>query len=139
MANDIGAGVNAKLLSTAAVKAIVADRGFPDVLPQKVTLPAYTFTLISDVPSHHMGGISGLSEARVQIDCYAATRTIANQLAEAVRIAIDAQRGTFGTESVRTCHLENTFSSPEQPVDGSSEWRYVTTQDYLVWYVQSTS
>jgi hypothetical protein len=139
VANDIGAGVNAKLLSTAAIKALVADRGYPDVLPQDVMLPAYTFTLISDVPSHHLGGISGLSEARVQVDCYAATRTIANQLAEAVRIAIDGQRGTFGSEAVRTCHLESVFSSAEQPVDASDKWRYVTTQDYLVWYVQSTS
>jgi hypothetical protein len=139
VANDIGAGVNAKLLDTAAVKALVADRGYPDILPQGVKLPAYTYSVISDVPSHHMGGISGLSESRVQFDFYASTRKESNDLAEAARIAIDAQRGTFGSEAVRTCHLENTFRAVDPPVDASDRWRYITTCDYLVWYVQSTS
>lgn len=139
MANDIGAGVNAKVLETAAVKAIVADRGYPDHLPQGCLYPAYTYTVVSDVASHHMQGISGLSEARVQFDFYAHTRRESNALHEAVRIAIDGQRGTFGSEQVRTCHSENVFRSADQPVDGSDKWRYITSVDYLIWYVQSTS
>ncbi len=140
MANDIGAGMHTYILSQAAVKLLVADRGYPGVLPQSLKrLPAYTYRLISDVPDHHLTGISGLSQARVQFDCYADTRREANLLAETIRLAIDSNETTMGLEVVRTCHLENTFTDEDQPNDASDEWRYITTQDYLVNYVQSTS
>lgn len=140
MANDIGAGMNTYLLAQAAVKAIVADRGYPDILPESLkAYPAYAYTVISDIPSHHLTGISGLSQARVQFDCYAETRRESNLLAETIRLAIDSNETTMGGEVVRTCHLENTFRSVDEPNDGSDKWRYITTQDYLVIYVQSTS
>jgi hypothetical protein len=139
VANDIGAALCNYALAQSSVAALVADRAWPDVLKQNAAMPAFTYTVVSDVPEHHLTGMSGISQARVQFDFYADTRKESNDLAEAVRIAIDADRGTLGGEQVRTCHLENTFRFPEQPVNGSGNWRYVTTCDYLVWYVQSTS
>lgn len=139
MANDIGAGLNTHLLAQSAVAAIVADRGYPDVLPEKVQLPAYTYTIVSDDPQHHMDGLAGLSQARVQFDFYADTRREANLLDETVRIAISGQTGTMGDEEVRTCHAQTAFRGTDQPVDGSDKWRYFTTRDYLVNYVQSTT
>lgn len=140
MANDIGAGINAYLLAASAVRLLVADRGFPDVLPQDLkAYPAYTYTVTSDAPEHHLTGMSGLTQARVQFDCYANTRRESNLLAETIRVTIDSNETTMGGEVVRTCHLENTFRGADQPDDGSDKWRYFTTQDYLVWYVQSTS
>lgn len=139
MANDVGAGVNAKLLETAAIKAIVADRGYPDILPQNCLLPAYTYTIVSDEPQHHLQGLSGIALARIQFDFYAKTRKESNALDEAVRIAISGQRGTWGSESIRTCHAQTGIRGMDQPIDASDKWRYYVTRDYLVWYVQSTS
>lgn len=140
MANDIGTGMHTYVLAQAGVKALVADRGFPGHLPEALQkYPAYAYRVISDVPENDLQGESGLSQARVQFDCYADTRSGANALAEAIRAVIAGKRGARGNEQVRTCHLENTFQDDEQPDDGSDEWRYLTTQDYLVNYVQSTA
>lgn len=137
--NDIGAGVNAKVLSLAAVKALVADRGYPDALPQKPTYPAYAYTIVSDTPEMHLLGEAGLSQARIQFDIYAKTRKESNAIAEAMRAGINGKNGAWGGETVRTCHLQNTFRSELQPIDGSDQWDYVTSCDYLVIYKQTTS
>lgn len=131
----IGSAINAKLLGTAGVSAICSTRGFPDVLPNNATLPAYVYTTISDIPAYQMGGEAGVATARVQIDCYAATRKDCDALAAAIRTAISGQRFTQGSYKIRTCHIDNAFTDEDQPIDGTQAWRYLTITDFLINYV----
>lgn len=63
--------VRERLLSIAAVTAIVGSRVHQLVLPQEPTLPAIRVQLIDDVPSYHLRGENGLVPSRVQVDSYA--------------------------------------------------------------------
>jgi hypothetical protein len=135
VANDIGASINTHLLAQTGVTAICAQRGYPDVLPKDCLLPAFTYEVISEQPSHHMGGVSGLRESRIQIDSYADTRKQANELDEAILAAIDMQRGTLGGTFCNTIQAQERLSGTDAAVDGSDRWRYVTIRDYLVFYI----
>jgi hypothetical protein len=145
MANDIGASLNSYLLAQSSVTAICADRGYPGHLPKDCLYPAYTYSIISDVPSHHLGGVSGLRQARVQFDSYddgcningnhTGTRKVCNQLDEAILALLDMQRGTLGGTYCNTIQAENRFENDEEPTDGTDQWRYVTTRDYMIWYI----
>lgn len=142
MANDIGASLNTHLLAQSGVNSICADRGYPGHLPKDAIYPAFTYSIVSDVPSHHMGGVSGLREARVQFDSYddgypghVGTRKVCNQLDEAILAALDMQQATLGGTAVRTIQAENRFEDDEEPEAGSDQWRYVVSRDYLVWYI----
>jgi hypothetical protein len=135
VANDVGISINAYLLSQAEVRAIASDRGWPDVLEEKCLYPAYTWETVSDVPSHHMGGVSGLRQARVQITSYAETRAVANQLDEAILAKLDMQQATLGGTPVRTIQAEDRISGADQPIDGGNKWRYSVSRDYMIWYI----
>jgi hypothetical protein len=142
VANDIGVSLNAYLLAQSSVTAICADRGYPGHLPKDTLFPAFTYSIISDVPSHHLGGVSGLREARVQFDSYddgcdghVGTRRVCNQLDEAILAALDMQQATLGGTAARTIQAENRFEDDVEPTDGTDQWRYVVSRDYLVWYI----
>jgi hypothetical protein len=146
VANDIVVSLNSYLLAQTSVTAICAQRGYPGHLPKGVLYPAYTIAKISEQPSHHLGGVSGLRECRLQIDCYddgcdtssgrhVGTRKLCNQLDEAILAAIDMLQTTTNSTSIRTIQAENYFEDDEQPSDGSDQWRYSSTRDYLVWYI----
>jgi hypothetical protein len=142
MANDIGISINTYLLAQTSVTAICAQRGYPGHLPQSCLYPAFTISKVSDTPSHHLGGVSGLRQARLQIDCFddkcpghVGTRKRCNELDEAILAALDMQRGVMGGTFVNTIQNENYLEDDEPPTDGSDDWRYSTTRDYLVFYI----
>lgn len=140
MANDIGISINTYLLAQTSVAAICAQRGYPGHLPKGCLFPAFHYMLISDVESHHLGGVSGIREARLQIECtddlcpgHVPTRRLVNQLDEANKALLDGQRGTFGGTFCHSILQENRFEDDVQPI-GNDHWRYVTNRDYLIWY-----
>lgn len=135
MANDIGTSLQNYLTTQSGVKAICAERGYPDILPKDCLLPAFTYEVISEIPSHHLGGTSGLRQARVQFDCYADSRKQANELDEAILAAIDMVRNTLGGTFCNTVQAQERISDSDKPEDGSDEWRFRTIRDYLVWYI----
>lgn len=137
--SDIGNAISKKLLATVAITDVCSTRITPDVLPKNQTLPAITYSIVSNIPEHHLGGRSELAQARVQLDVYAGTRDAANELGELVRLAIDGQTGTWGSHYIRTCHMDNDITDFDLPIDGSDVKRYVRTQDYLVNYVINIS
>jgi hypothetical protein len=132
--NDIGNAISKKLLAEPSVTAITSTRVWPDTLPKNAVIPAVVYSVISNIPEHHLTGAAAIAQARVQLDCYASTRDAANELGETVRLAIDGQRGTWGSQYIRTCHLDNDLADYDYPIDGSDAKRYLRTQDYLVNY-----
>lgn len=130
--SDIGKAVRTYLLTKSGVTTLVNQRIYPDVLPQNAKLPAVVFFVVSNHPEHHMGGGSTLTQARVQVDCYASTRLGANALGEAIRNAMDGTTGTFGAQFAQTCHLDMRQYFYDPPEDKSDVGRYGETQDWLI-------
>lgn len=132
----IGESFRTKLLSYAGVSAIVGQRMYPDALVQRATIPAIVYYVVSTQREHSIGGLQKLAHARIQLDCYAATRTAASALSKAIReTGIDAYRGV--TAGYTFCGVE--FDSgdeylQEPPDDGNQEHRYIVSFDCLVHY-----
>lgn len=95
----------------AGLAALVGERIYPDVIPQDQPLPAVAFARTQTEPIATIHGTVPASFVGMQIQCWAATRAIAEQVADAVVAALlahgeiftardvlfDADSGNFGT------------------------------------------
>jgi hypothetical protein len=132
----IGEAFRTKLLSYSSVSTIVGQRMYPDALKVNATTPAIVYYIVSTQREHYVGGLTKAAHARIQLDCYATTRTSASALAKAIReTGIDSYRGT--TDTYTFCGVE--FDSgdeylQEPPTDGNQEHRYIVSFDCLVHY-----
>lgn len=138
---DIGATIRTLTLADSTVQGLVNTRMFSDVPPEQVAMPAIVYTVIDTVPNEHLGGIVNASRARIQIDCAADTRLQANQLGDAVRLALEKkhrgdQSGQFIHEISLVSGEQYSFLRPEV---GSDERRFITTLDFFVTYRTTTS
>lgn len=132
--------IAARLLATAAVTAIVADRVVPQIGPQDETREYIVFHRVDGVHHHHMHGPSGLVMVRVQLDIYAPTYLRSKVLAEKVRLCLDGfpQRAgetvQVGTDQVAIgmCHLDSDADGFDSPTGGSQRGRFRVIQDYIV-------
>lgn len=61
--------------------------------PQGGALPAVTLRRVSGGPGYRMSGPDGHAEARVQVDCYAATMAAALALRDAIEAGVGGHRG----------------------------------------------
>lgn len=84
----------AYLLATSSVTDICGTRINPVDHPQGLALPAIVYHVASDnVELTLVNGPDGLSQGRVQVDCYGHTYASAKILSRAVRAALDGYRG----------------------------------------------
>lgn len=113
----------------AGVAALISDRVYPDLLPEKVTFPAMTYQEISLTPTVSHDGDSHLDESRYQFDCYAATRSGARAIADALRTLLSGKRTSQPGFVIHSAFLANALSGYET---GLNAWRY--TVDYLISY-----
>jgi hypothetical protein len=66
-------------------------RVYPEVLPQTVTLPAVTYTIVGGSYDFDLQGATGLGRIIVQIDAWSTTRSGANStMAEAASLMLSA-------------------------------------------------
>lgn len=115
------------LLSDANISALVGDRVRDNPAEEDIANPFLTYQLISDVPVFSADGTDSLSNARVQISCWAATRSQCIALRQAVRQSLARNRPTtFHAIRIDGSH---TFSA-ESKQKGVSD-------DYSIWIQES--
>ena len=124
----------AHILADAAVAALVVTRVHPDKIPQNSQFPAIRYQRIFTDQVHSHQGATGLAFASMQVDCYAATAAVVNDLAEKVRLALAGFSGTVGATVFRVMLLEDDSSEIEP--DGEL---YRRIQEYLVGYQTAIS
>lgn len=71
------------------VVSLVGDRIYPDVAPQDGEVPNIVIFAIAGTPETTMGGQSDYSDSRIQFDCRAFGRIEANEIREALKVALD--------------------------------------------------
>ena len=81
------------LLSASSVTATSGPRISYGSAAQGAALPYVVLHVIGDNEEHTYKGPDGLSQGRVQVDCYGATYAQAKLLSRAVRAALDGYRG----------------------------------------------
>lgn len=77
------------LLGEATVTALVGARVYPDVLKQACSMPAIRYERVSTVAINSLAGYRDVSQVRIQIDCFGATKESAMDVAKVVLIAMD--------------------------------------------------
>ncbi|MCB2130807.1 MAG: DUF3168 domain-containing protein [Rhodobacteraceae bacterium] len=83
------------LLNSGPVSSVVGSRVNFGAHPQGAPLPAIVLNTVSDVNEHHLNAPETLSQARVQVDCYADSYGGAKLLSRAVRSALDGEKTAF--------------------------------------------
>lgn len=114
--------------------AIVDADIFPVQTRENTEPPYIVYQMISDVPDVVLAGASGVTQARVQIDCYADGYAAVKTLAEAVRSALDSYSGIVAGYVIQGIFKEDSSDSPEAPLHGEGRAVNRVTTDFMVWY-----
>ena len=137
---DIGASIRTKTLADGTVAGLVSTRMYADAIPQSVTLPAISYSIIDTMPEECLTAIAAYARARIQIDCYATSRGAANSLADAVRLALEKFSGAISSQWVFELSLvSGEYYGIDAAESGTDQRRYVTSLDFFVHYATSTS
>ena len=133
--SDISAAIRAKLVAESSVTDEVGTRIYSDHLPQNAAMPAITYRVISEIANEDLAGSSGLDEARIQVDCFGSTRSQANSVQRLVRSALKGFRGVVSSVYVKTINQSTGQQHlTDRPEHGTDQRRYITSQDFSVFY-----
>lgn len=117
----------AVLAANVGVSALVGARIYPLILPQRVTLPAIRYQVISTIPQPTHNGASGLRQYRIQLSVHATTYSSAQAVAEALYTALDAKKAVFGSGT--SCTVVNDV--PDYDEESGQYMRHV---DVAPWW-----
>ncbi len=122
----VGSGVNARI--------------YPDMPRQGAALPFITYVEVGGSSNEHHGGISGIAEAVFHIYAFGATRTAANDLAEAIRLAMQTFRGTMGSTAVSWVSASvHRDADVDKARDKNDKHRYWCRRIYSIFHAEPTS
>lgn len=125
----------AAIISLLRNSGLAGGRVYPQSLPQdgaRAKYPALIVTRISGAPLYADDGEVGLSEPRIQVDCYGNTYTEAKDLADAVRPLLSAFDGNVNGTVIQFVTLEDERDDREGGAN-AAEYPFRVIQDYLVW------
>jgi Protein of unknown function (DUF3168) len=120
-----------KLLASSGVTALVQTRVYPGTRAQGSALPAIVFNMISANPSYSDDGEDGISEARIQLDCWGASYSSAKKTARAVKAALSAFQGVVSGVNIRYIALDLEHDLREAGGD-AADYPFRTSLDFLV-------
>ena len=131
------------LQTKSGLTALVSTRVYPDTAPQTATLPFLVYARVSTVREHKHGTTggteTGLTQARIQIDCYAATYSALASLCDQVRLALSGYRGTIGSGFCYRAMLDMEIDLPASPDFGEQIGVRRRTLDFVVWFAETAA
>ena len=140
MSGIVEDGVVDKLLATSAVTTLTSTRIHPRMAPQNVTKPYAVVTITQGKrPWYHSGASSGKAISPVSVACYGSTYKAARELAEKVELALDAQRGAFGSMNVSHCLLRDQYDASTNPITDDEVGYPCVVCDFEVCHERPTS
>ena len=107
----IGKALYGKLSATAAVTALVSTRIFPDMATQDATYPFIVYTNDATQPTDVKDGASPLDVVTMSVMIYSNSYSQAQDIAAAVRTALDRMTGTVQGVTVQSCRFEGQNSA----------------------------
>ena len=122
-----------RLLGDSGVAALVSVRIYPVSRDQGSALPAVTVARISGRPVYVDTGDAGLSEARIQIDCWGADYPSAKNTAAAVKASLSGFFGTLDGVTFQNLLIDAERDSRESG-GNQSEYLFRTSVDFIVWF-----
>lgn len=109
-------------------------RFWPELAVQDPPYPFCLYRQISAPREHAMGSEPGIVHGRYQIDCYALTRTEAQDLAAAVRACFSRWRGATAGVVVQDTFIDNEQDTGAELVNSIAVHRRIT--DLIIHYAE---
>lgn len=122
-----------RLLNDVSVSGLVSNRVFPGIRPQGSKLPAVVLNVIDGAPLYVYEGEVGLSEARLQVDCWGKTYTSAKNTARAVKDSLSAFVGTVGSQTFHFIYIDDERDLTESG-SGQEEYPFRVSLDVIVFF-----
>jgi len=113
------------------ISGTVGTRLYPVHLPQNATYPAATYQVITANSLELSNGLSAPKEWRLQVDAWAESFSGCEQLASAIRTALDGYQGAADTAQIQVSMLVNWEETYENGLD-----IYRISQDYEITYTE---
>ena len=104
----------------------ITNRISPLLIGQTLNLPAVVYSQIDTDPNDTKNGVSLLDEIQVEVDAIAENYAGAEDLAAAIRTALDRYTGTANGVKVQSVQFNNESDTLEKVQNGL----YTITQDY---------
>lgn len=130
-------GLYAYITGSTVITGLVSDRVYPNSIPAGKTYPCVTFNRIGTEQPHHLTAAATIQQATIQFDCWGQGKggySSAATIAEAIRDRMDGYRGSMGSVTVKTCHLQDQRDDYEAPTDGDTIGYHRVSMDFLLWY-----
>lgn len=89
----------AGLVAHTGLAALVADRVWPDAMPENGSLPGVVFTADTAAPERNLEGQALATLVRIKVIAWATTRTGAKQVGDAIVTALDAMGQPYETRA----------------------------------------
>lgn len=128
---DVEERIYNRLSTSTGTTDLVSNRVYPDELPQRVTLPAMTYSRVGTDREVAMGSNPGNVHGRYRITYYADSPKSARDGAQAVRQVL--QRWSVATGA---SEIEDTFLVGEYQVTDPERKSAMYIQDWLVHYIE---
>lgn len=132
----IEAAIHGKLTGHATVAALVGTRVYPQIIPQTAALPCLTYRQVTGRHARHMAGPETAVYSGWQINCWASTPLAAAALADAVRIALDGQTGTWGGVTIFHSMVTGQTDVLSQLSGAESQNRFGKALDVAIGYTE---
>lgn len=138
---SIASALSSFLKANTDISLKVGSRVYRAVAPQPAIEPYLVIQRIGGRRARHMTAVSGLAGSTVQIKCVADDPIVADDLAEAVREALDHFIGTMGTPpntaTVQAAFLELPIDLFEPPRDASDRGTHVAMVAAEIWHTET--
>jgi len=136
---SLEAGLTAWLNADPDVVQSVGVRIFPMVLPQGVGFPTISYYRTGQQNVRSLVSLSGLSQSRMTVDCWALSYTESKELADLIQgnktnPKLDGFRGMMGNVKVQACFCTNEVDLHERPVHADERGVYHTALDFEIWF-----
>lgn len=134
----LGNAIYSRLTSVSGVSDLVGTRVYPhEQPPNKRVYPLVVYKLGADEDEPASTPESALTSDGVSIACIAETYAAARALHEAVKSALNGQRGTWGGVVVKRALKEAGDDQVETP-SGTDRKIFIIESTYSVWFLRES-
>lgn len=112
---------------------------FAGTVPQGVPFPAVTLIAIAGSPDYKLSGEIGDLTTIVQVDVYAATELQAEEIGDAIRLAISGYYGLMHETEVKSVTIRGDRQLIQVPVDSSGRAGWRKSVDYGITYERAVT
>lgn len=101
------------ITTNSGVASLISTRLYPEVIPEKATIPAACYQLITTERVNYHNGPSEFAGPRFQITVTGKTYAEAKSVIRAIRKAVNGYRGTKGTVKIFGIFIDNEYDGAE--------------------------